>query len=190
MQTVGVPANWELNIRLNKKADEDLNHSINLIIMNSRRANGVTTKSKPLCWPSYVIQTVLIGLLQTFINQNRDKRTEYLSIRNLEFTEKRQWRGESAQPNSFSVPKEINGRWTHSNQCISSYFIFEKFWKSANCLNSKVWKDFQNEILGRISYWKSIVITSKDFADFCFESPISIDFQSEICDIAIQYPAE
>ena len=37
------------------------------------------------------------------------------------------------------------------------------------------WKNIQNFVLKVY-----IVITSKVFADFCFESPISIDFQSEI----------
>ena len=45
VQTIRVPANWEFNIRPNrKKVDGEPNRPINLIIMNSRRANGVPTK--------------------------------------------------------------------------------------------------------------------------------------------------
>ena len=48
VQTIGVPSNWELNISPNrKKAVGEVNRHINLIIMNSRRANGVPTKFKP-----------------------------------------------------------------------------------------------------------------------------------------------
>ena len=47
--------------------------------------------------------------------------------------------------------------------------------KSMIGLSSKVWNFFQNFVLKVY-----IVITSKVFADFRFESPISIDFQSEI----------
>ena len=45
LQTIWVPADLELNIRL-KKADEELNDQINLINMNIRRLNWLSTKSK------------------------------------------------------------------------------------------------------------------------------------------------
>ena len=57
-----VPDNWELNIRLTRK----------------KRTSNQKKK------------TDVISLHQTFINQNRDKRTEYTSIRNPEFAKQRQ----------------------------------------------------------------------------------------------------
>ena len=46
VQTIGVPANRELNNRLNRKTRTgELNRPIHLMVMNSRRANGVPTKN-------------------------------------------------------------------------------------------------------------------------------------------------
>ena len=68
---------------------------------------------------------------------------EYPSIKNLELAEQRRANGVSTHPNSFSVPKEINGRLTHS--LVMYIFIFH-FLK-----NLKVCKLFGFESLKRLS---------------------------------------
>ena len=61
------------------------------------------------------------------------------------------------------------------SQCIVITSIVCIYFRPESLLGLSEWKSVQNFVLKVY-----IVITSKVFADFCFESPISIDFQSEI----------
>ena len=74
-------------------------------------------------------------------------RPKYPSIRNLELAEQRRANGVSTHPNSFSVPKEINGRLTHSLAMFIFLFYFLKI--------LKVCKLFGFESLKRLSKWDS-----------------------------------
>ena len=119
------------------------------------------------------------NLLQLLINQSKDKRTVYLLTWIFFRSQKKLMDGISSLSHVylhtifFLIPKVCKLFGFENLIRLSKWVPGQFLVESLNKL--RPWNNIQNFVLKVY-----IVITSKVFADFCFESPISIDFQSEI----------
>ena len=82
---------------------------------------------------------------KTGINERCSQRPETINL-----PVKRPANGSCAQSNAFLISQETSVQKSHPSTCIASNLNFEKFRKSENYFGRKVWKDFQNEFLGRL----------------------------------------
>ena len=97
--------------------------------------------------PKKITQTELVRILQTFIDQNRDKRTEYTSIRNLEFAETETNERCIHLPRLYFGPKR-NKRTVNPLEPMDIFIFY--FWKIP-----KTYILFGFESLQSISKWDS-----------------------------------